>query len=154
MRILVNGIGRYDRQGHLSGLDSIDQVTPLDRLDVAARLDELRAMQNGWLDGAGSAPSHQGLDWLSANFESHFPDDLPLPYLYPTPEGGIEAQWSLEANSIILEIHLDTHQGDWLRFAKEDDDNEDSQIFDLDDADAWQQFTGEIRRLTGEEVKE
>ena len=152
VKILVNGIGRYDRQGHLSGLDSIDQVTLLDQLDVSARLDELKEMQDGWLDDVGVAPSRQGLDWLSASFESHFPDDLPLPHLYPTPEGGIEAQWFLETNSVILEIHLHNHQGDWLRFAKDDDDDEDSRTLNLDDVEAWQQLTEEIRRLAGEEA--
>lgn len=153
-RILVQGIGRYDRQSRLSGLESVEQVTWLDPLDVPARLDELRVMQDGWLDGGGQAPEHAELSWLSTNFDRYFPDDLPLPHIYPTLEGGVEAEWSLGAHSVILEIHLNTHQGDWLRFAKEDDDDEDSQTLDLDDAGTWQQFAGEIRRLTEEEVKE
>lgn len=44
VRVMVNGIGRYDRQGRLSSLDSIDQITLLDPLDVPARLDELRKL--------------------------------------------------------------------------------------------------------------
>ncbi len=153
-RILVHGIGRYDRQNRLYGLESVEQVTLLDPLDVPARLDEFRAMQDGWLDGAGLAPSHSGLDWLAAGFQRHFPDNLPLPHLYPTPEGGIEAEWSLGAHSVIFEFHLDTHEGDWLRFAKEDDDDEDSQTLNLDDANDWQWFAGEIRRLSGAESPE
>lgn len=60
----------------------------LDPLDVRARLDDLRALSDGWLDGTGVAPPHAGLDWLASAFDRHFPDDLPLPHLYPTPEGG------------------------------------------------------------------
>ena len=111
-------------------------------------------MQNGWLDGAGNAPSHQGLDWLSANFESTSLMISRLPHLYPTPRAGLKLSglWrpipsSLKFTSTPTKVTGSDSQ-------KKDDDNEDSQIFDLDDADAWQQFTGEIRRLTGEEVKE
>ena len=152
-KILVHGIGRYDRQNRLSGMDAIEQVTLLDPLDVPARLDELRAMQDGWMDGDGKAPSMAGLDWLSINFERYFPDDLPLPHVYPTPEGGVEAEWSLGPHSIILEFHLDSHKGDWLRFAKEDDDDEDSQTLNLDDASAWELFIEKIRRLADEKVQ-
>ena len=148
VRVMVNGIGRYDRQGRLSSLDSIDQITLLDPLDVPARLDELRIMENGWLDGAGNAPSHQGLDWLSASFERYFPDDLPLPYIYPTPEGGVEAEWSLGAHSVIFEININTRQGDWLRFVKESDDDEDSRALNLDESTEWHWLTGEIRRFS------
>ncbi len=146
-RILVQGIGRYDRQNRLSSVETVEQVTPLDPLDVPARLDELRAMQDGWLDGAGKAPSRDGLEWLSISFERHFPDDLPLPHVYPTPNGGVEAEWSLGAHSVIFEFHIDTHQGDWLRFSKEDDEDEDPRTLNLDESGDWEWFTGEIRRL-------
>ena len=136
-RILVQGIGRYDRRDRLSGVETIEQVTPLDPLDVPARLDELRNMQDGWLDGVGKAPSHQGLDWLSASFQRNFPDELPLPHLYPTPEGEIEAEWSLGTHSVILEFHLDTHQGDWLQFSKKSEDEEHSRSLDLDTMEEW-----------------
>ena len=136
-RILVEGIGRYDHRDRLYGVETIEQVTPLDPLDVPARLDELRKMQDGWLDGGGKAPSHQGLGWLSASFQQNFPDELPLPHLYPTPEGGIEAEWSLGKHSIILEFHLDTHRGDWLQFSKESEDEECSRSLDLNKTEAW-----------------
>ena len=42
----MQGIGRYDRQNHLSGLESIEPITPLDPF-VPTRLDKLRAMQDG-----------------------------------------------------------------------------------------------------------
>ena len=145
-RILVQGIGRYDRQNRLSSLESVEQVTQLDPLDVPARLDELRAIEDGWMDGTGKAPRIAELDWLSASFESHFPDDLPLPHVYPTPEGGIEAEWSLGAISIIFGLDLNTHQGNWLRFDKESDE-EDPQTLNLDDSSAWEWLTSEIRRM-------
>jgi len=33
-----------------------------------------------------------GLDWLASSFEHQFPNSLPLPYTFPTPESGIEME--------------------------------------------------------------
>ena len=92
-------------------------------LNVRARLNSLRDMEDGWADGMqaakdwgtgyGKAPSHSGLDWLSSKFESFYPSNAPLPYLYPTPEGGIQAEWSLNKNEISLEVDLVTHAAEW-----------------------------------------
>ena len=55
-------------------------------LDIPAQLDDFRHMQDGWLEGEGLAPSHDGLDWLTATFTQRYQTELPLPYIYPTPE--------------------------------------------------------------------
>ena len=145
-RIQVLGIGRYDRQNRLSALESIEQITPLDPLDVPARLDELRSMQDGWMEDTSKAPSMVGLDWLSSHFEHRFPDDLPLPHTFPTPEGGIEMEWSLGPYNVILEINLDTHNGAWLGFA-EQTNNEDERELDLNNSGDWEWLISEIRRV-------
>ena len=114
-------------------------------LDISARLEELRKMKDGWLDGDGDAPSNGGLDWLASSFERHFPADLPSPYIFPTPEGGVEAEWSIGRHSVIFEVDLDSRQGDWLRFDKQSDE-EDARLLDLDDAGEWKWLVSEIRR--------
>lgn len=125
---------------------SEDQVLTLDSRDISARLDELRNMKDGWLDGDGCAPGHAALDWLASSFERHFPGDLPLPYMFPTPEGGVEAEWSIGRHSVIFEIDLDSRQGDWLRFDKQSNE-EDAHLLDLDDSVKWEWLVSEIRRL-------
>ena len=84
-------------------LQKIEHIALLDPLDVPARLGEFRAMTDGWHDGEGKAPQRAGLDWLAKDFDHHYPDDIPLPYTYPTLEGGIEmdgpsanTRWSLK----------------------------------------------------------
>ena len=121
-KALIQGIGKYDRQGSLVRLESIEDIFALDPLDVSARLDEFRTMQDGWLDGTGNAPGPAGLDWFSDSFERLFSDDLPLPHLFPTTEGGIEAEWSLGARSVIFDIDLNSHCGHWLCHDKQSDD--------------------------------
>ncbi len=122
------------------------EILTLDSRKISERLDEFRNMQDGWLDGDGIAPSHAGLDWLNSSFERHFPMDLPLPYIFPTPEDGIEAEWSMGRYSVIFEIDLDSRQGDWLRFDKQSD-QEDARLLDLDDEGKWEWVVSEIRRL-------
>ena len=151
VRVLIRGVGRYDRRRHLTGIEAVEHITALDPLDVPARLDEFRAMQDGWLDGEGLAPSHAGLDWLAASFDRYHPADAPLPYTYPMPDGRIEMEWPLGRHSVSLEINLATHRGDWLSFDKHSDDDGDiTRDLDLDDGNDWEWLEGEIRGLSQE----
>ena len=59
-----------------------------EHVDISAQLDELRLMKNGWLEGEGLAPSHEGLDWLSRVFDDHYPENLPLPVPVSDRRGG------------------------------------------------------------------
>ena len=149
-RVLLQGVGRYNRQNRLIGMESVEHIALLEPLDVPARLDEFRGLRDGWLEGEGLAPNHEGLDWLSVSFERIFPDDLPLPYLFPNPEGGIEAEWTLGEHSVVFEINLDAHRGHWLSFDKQsdDDEEEDGRTLDLDDSTCWTWLSDEIRRLS------
>ncbi len=119
-----------------------------DPLDIDARLGELKLLQAGWLDGQGIPPAHDGLDWLSEAFDRHYPDDLKLPYLFPTPEGHVLAEWSLKPWSPSLEIDLATKRGEWHALNL-DTDAEDTQDLDLTNADDWRELTRRIRNLGG-----
>lgn len=129
---------------------------PLDPLDVPTRLDEFRNLRDGWADGIqhpsdwgngyGYAPRHEGLDWLTAKFTAEYPDDLPLPYTYPTPEGGVQMEWSLGAFEAEIEINLDDHTGEWL-WVEIGSENEGDKVLNLDDGESWAWLAAEIRRL-------
>ncbi len=119
---------------------------PLVTNDVSARIDELRGLRPGWLDRAGEVPHPAFLDWLEQQFERCHPDAVPLPYLYPTAEGGVQAEWSLGAHEISLEIAGDTHQAEWQALNLESD-QEDTRRLDLDDPASWAWIVGEIRMI-------
>ena len=125
---------------------SQQEVLALDSRKISARLDELWNMQDGWLNSDGVAPSQDGLDWLNSSFECHFPMGLPLPYIFPTPEGGIEAEWSIGRYSVMFEIDMDSKQGDWLRFDKQSDE-EDARLLDMGGSGKWEWVVSEIRHL-------
>ena len=113
MKISVQGVGVYDKANRLQRIETVDHVAELDPLDIAARIDELKLLTDGWLDGRGWALDSGGLDWIQELLETHLPDDLPLPYLYPTPEGGIQAEWSIGGTEVSLEFDLAQHTGEW-----------------------------------------
>lgn len=126
-------------------------MTLLDPQDVPARLDELRLLKDGWLDGKGIAPSAAGLDWLSQTFSEHFPDDLRLPFLYPDAEGGVQAEWSLPPYEITLEIDLVGHRGIWheLNLVTEEEALQD---LSLDEPEGWQWLAERLRTMPGAAV--
>lgn len=113
VRVFVRGIGQYDRQNRLQELVEVEQLQVLDPLDVGACLDELSLLRDGWLDGRGLALPPDGVAWLAAAFERLFPAELQLPYLYPTAEGGVRAEWPLGRVDASLEIDLVAHTGAW-----------------------------------------
>ena len=84
----------------------------LDTMHVPTRLGEFKKIENGWLDGDGIAPNHEGLDWLIGAFKSHFPNEAMLPRTYPTEDGRVRMEWSIKNNAMILEIDLTAHTGD------------------------------------------
>ncbi len=114
VRVAVRGIGRFNRSNKLVKFEEVEDVTALDALDVVARIDELRLLRAGWLNGGGKALDPAALDKLTRAFTTHYPDDLPLPYTFPTEGGGIQFEWRLETSSPEIEIDLITLRGEWL----------------------------------------
>jgi hypothetical protein len=84
----------------------VEHLPPAKAIDLAARLAELAALKDGWLDGAGRAPSQADLQWLAATWSGAFPRDLPTPYAYPTPDGGIQLEWTTGPWELSAEIDL------------------------------------------------
>lgn len=147
-RVLLRGIGRFNRQGRLEALESIEHASPLDSLDVPSRLDELRSLKDGWLEGRGKALRSEDLDWLARIFEEHFADDLRLPYLYPTAEGGIQAEWSTGRTEISLEIDLARRSGEWHQVDLETRD-EDARELQFSRSEDWVWLNDRLRELGG-----
>lgn len=122
----------------------------LDSLDVGAQLDELRLLKDGWLEGEGLSPPKAGLDWLQDAFDRHFPDEAPLPHLYPTEAGGIQAEWSIGQREITLELNLDAHSGEWHALDTETGRVEERTL-DCDDNDDWKWLVSQIEANAGDE---
>ena len=69
---------------------------------IKSRILEISELKKGWLDGQGSDQSILKdsiiIDWFCDNY----PDDLPLPSIFPLAEGGnIEIAWNNKAHPSI-----------------------------------------------------
>lgn len=148
-KLLVQGVGVVNRNGKLVRFDSVEHITPLDPLDVGARLDEVRLLKDGWLEGGGKAPTKVGLDWLEAAFNRYYPDEARPPYLYPTPEGGIRAEWSDSRHELSLDICLAEKRANWHALDL-GTDREDSRNIDLDDPEGWEWLLSQITEMMGD----
>ena len=115
------------------------------RLDV--QLQELAALRDGWLDGDGVAPDRVGLEWFEAQFADHYPVSLPTPYLYPTPDGGLQAEWSLAESRMDLTVDLKAHRGEWDETGPGEHWN--AFELDLDKHADWVRLVRRVREMMG-----
>lgn len=146
--VALQGIGRFNRSDKLQAFDSIEHVSLLDPLDVLARLDAFRTLKDGWLEGQGFALSHAGIDWFSRMFSQAYPDHLPLPYTYPTPDGGIRLEWALNHIESSLEVDLTTRSAYWHELDVNSDAEHERHLL-LEQIDDWRWIAQRIEQLKG-----
>lgn len=146
IRVLINGVGRFNRSETLQGFESIEHISTLEPLDVRARLEELSELQGGWLEGGGKVPSVENIEWLSRAFEEFFPDELPLPHIYPTEQGGVQAEWTLGTNEISVEVDFSNRTA-VLHNLDMKSDSDDTQELDLTTSHDWNLLSDVLKAM-------
>jgi hypothetical protein len=144
--VLIQGIVRKDRDDRLKEFESIEHVSQMDPLDIASRLDEISNLQDGWLDGQGHAPSKDGLVQLGKLFDTSFDADLALPFIYPTAEGGVQAEWNMNDWAVTLEIDLATFRGEYQALNL-NNTLCDERTIDLSIPDGWVDLNAALNQL-------
>lgn len=87
----------YAKMQSLEELEVVDDVRVADVQKAWDHLASFREINNGWLDGEGLAVS----EWANVIARGVLArllvenNDLPNPSIYPTPVGGIQAEWAL-----------------------------------------------------------
>ena len=112
--VMVEGAVVRDQTDNRKRIEQVTRIEPLDALDVPARLEALSGLRDGWMDGEGARPNSDGLNWLSQSWLEFWPGEAPLPYVYPTIEGGLQLEWSFAEASVSVEIDLALHTGELL----------------------------------------
>jgi hypothetical protein len=105
-KVKITGIGKFNKQDRLLNIDTIKHISILDPLDINARIDELSYLKDGWYNGEGVAPHPAFLQTFNEYFEAFYDATLPLPYLYPTIGGGLQAEWVNENFDVSLEVEM------------------------------------------------
>ena len=148
-KVSIQGVGRFNRMSKLQTFDTIEHLNILDPLDVGNRLlDELGELGNGWFNGKGSAFPKAGLQWLTNVFTTFYDDSLPLPRLYPTVEGKVQAEWSTATHEISLEICLLTKNGE-LQIVSIADSSSDDHLLQLDVEEDWHTLNDLLKPMLG-----
>lgn len=79
---------------------------------IKHRLHELSKLERGWIDGdLGKPIKRQMIKWLEIQFDVHYNNSLPEPYLFPMEDGEISAEWDFKYASIEVIFDYENHCG-------------------------------------------
>jgi hypothetical protein len=79
----------------------------------AERCMELGDLPPGWLDGEGRPPSRELLELVGEWLEQNQRKNGQQPRLYPTPEGGVEAEWRIGRLDLSIEFDPSSDTAEW-----------------------------------------
>lgn len=105
-KVQISGSGKFDKSDTLMSVLHVDHISLVDSLDVSARLEDLAKLSDGWLNGEGKSISPEGLAWIENSLNNNLDPALPLPYLFPTLDGDILAEWKNDECDISIEFEL------------------------------------------------
>lgn len=144
--VMVEGAVVRDQSDTRKRIEQVTRIEPLDALDVPARLEGLGFLRDGWLDGEGVKPPLAGLNWLAKAWTEHWPEDLSLPHCYPTLEGGIQLEWSLQTSSISVDVEITKRVASLLVSRTEDGEILAELDLFLSTSEGWQQLAEAVRQ--------
>lgn len=143
--VMVEGAVVRDQMDNRKRIEQVTRIESLDPLDVPARLESIGLLRDGWLDGEGVRPPAAGLNWLSELWSEQWPDSGPLPYVYPTPSGGVQLEWSFPTCSASLEIEFQDKQGEFLVVRTADGDVMEQSDLSLTAPENWLRLAETLR---------
>jgi hypothetical protein len=140
-KVLISGIGNYDKQDKLQSIIKVDSVTVLSSLDVASRLEEFLTLEAGWMDGDGNAFNKSDLDWLTERFESNFNSDTLIPFAFPTADGGIQFEWKSGPKDMTVDVTLNDKKA-YLHYLDSSINEDFERELDLNSQNGWDDLIG------------
>ena len=146
--VSLKGVVAYDAWDQPRKVVSVETLDVVLNHALAARLDEIAQLQDGWLEGQGLAPNADQLatvtDWLSS-----YPDQIVLPRVFPTQEGNLLLEWPGTSDPS-LDINLSSMQASFHAFGPDERDIEED--FDLSNQDGWKNLFAFLERHIPEEA--
>ncbi len=145
-KVLLDGVGRFNKNDRLQKIESVEHITLLDPLDFQTRMEELKSLKDGWYDGLGIAPPADKLDQLAGDFNDYYPDTLPSPYVYPVAEGGIRLEWSLGQAEVSVEVDFTNYAGTWHALHLQTDE-EDAKVLQMATKADWEWMVKKLQEI-------
>lgn len=149
-RIWLKGSGVFNASDKLQKIESISEAIPLDPLDVPSRLDEFLNYKDGWFDGEqGLSFDPNSLVWLGNTFETNYNNEaFPLPATFPTLEGNVQFEWTINGYQLSLEVFLKDKQADFYAYNVQTKDEKEDRL-DLSQNEGWIQLNTLMQEIHG-----
>lgn len=115
--VRLSGVGERDSQDRLTRLLQVADIAFAenenlkDRLQITVQLESLARLPKGWCEGDGDVYPAEPLNWAGTVLQAIVDVGTPLPYVYPTPEGHVRAEWSFVDAEVSLDIDLVGRRG-------------------------------------------
>ena len=148
-KVMLKGVGIVSRQGRLQEFESLESIEILDPLDIFVQIENIRLLKEGWMNGEGKVPAHEALERFAQAFDYYWVDSLPLPYIYPTPEGGIQGEWLIGRYAISLEIDLISQKSYYHQIHLDTKEDFDADL-DLSDRTGWEALCKALHQVIKE----
>jgi len=133
---------RFD-ENEKTPVNTLDVFEPL---DITERLEALGELDDGWLNGMGRAPNRADLLKLEEGFERYYDKGLPLPWLYPTAEGGVQAEWTLGQWDVSLDISMPAFTADYQALHLRTQEQHDEEM-SINTETGWRRLNAALRAL-------
>jgi hypothetical protein len=108
--VSIRGVGFYDAFDQLQKITETHHLELLTNQVLASQIEDLSAMQDGWLEGKGKAPDKDCLAWATDRLVASFPENLPFPLIAPTAEGGLFLEWIQKSCRVSAEFLFPSYQ--------------------------------------------
>lgn len=147
--VMVEGAVVRDQADTRKRIEQVSRIEPLDPLDVPARLEAFALLRDGWFDGQAMGFSKEKLLELSVLWLKNWPESVCLPHAYPTPEGAVQFEWSLNGIVCDLEVNLESLTASLTVSRVEDGELLKEASLALDSEGSWQELVDIISLYQG-----
>lgn len=121
--VLLVGTGLFDATGKLTKVTEVSDLSSTEgdtdgerpgcRVSLEEQVRSLEGLAPGWYDADSPAFDPAALTWTAQLFRGVVESfDLPTPYVYPTPEGEVRAEWSGEPWEVAVIVDTRTRRSE------------------------------------------
>lgn len=114
-QVTVRGVGAFNSWERLEKIISVEALEIQPDYQMAARFDKFAEMADGWYEGRGVAPDKTRLEIVAKRLIGHYPENLPLPSIFPTQEGNLLFEWNVPGHPS-LDLDLKSLKGEFHAF--------------------------------------
>jgi len=128
----------------IKNIEFMEKRQVIDNLDIESQLNKIAKLEKGWFNGKGSAFNSDKLKLLSEKFKQNFSSKIALPYLYPTPDDSIQAEWTFKEYEVSLEIEISSFNAYYHQLNLNTNEDEDDEL-DLNKDYEWKRLNSKLR---------